>query len=97
MKFLQELMDMGAMDDKPEKHYKYQEEAREHAKTFVSDAKNILNHNSREGTNEEVEKLAMQAAKDYHQSICKAIQRELGQDDNEVNNFDDNTYNDEEY
>jgi predicted metal-dependent hydrolase len=88
MELLKELINEQEYEDygnggNLEKSYKYKDHAKEHAGRFIEDARRILHHNKREGTKDEVEKLAMQAAKDYNEAIVKAIQKELGMEEDE--------------
>ena len=69
-------MEMGEYEEENHKKYDKEEEAKEHARQFLDKASEVLSHNKKEGGDDEVNKLALQFAKDYHEAICDAIQGE---------------------
>lgn len=73
---MQELMEMGEYEEENHRSYDREDEAKEHAKEFLDKAAEVLSHNKKEGSEDEVTKLAMQMAKDYHEAIVDAIQAE---------------------
>jgi len=71
---IKELLEMGEYEEYSHKKYDKGEEAKQHASEFLDKAAEILSHNKKEGSNDEVTKLAQQLAKDYHEAIIDAIQ-----------------------
>lgn len=81
MRFLQELMEMGAyeyeelMKDETEKDYEDENHARDHASEFIARAKKVLKYNKKPGESGDVNSLAKQFAKDYYDSIVEEIDK----------------------
>jgi hypothetical protein len=74
--FIKELIEMGEYEEDSHKKYDKEKEAKRHAREFLDKASEILSHNKKEGSTDEVTKLALQLAKDYHEAIMDAIQHE---------------------
>jgi len=73
MRLIKNLLEMGEYEEEADKEYVDEDEARGHAKEFLDRAAQVLNYNKKEGNDDEIEKLAMQYAKDYYEAICDEI------------------------
>ena len=76
MNFIKDLLEMGEYEEDSHKSYDKEDEAKEHAKEFLDKASEVLSHNKKKGDTDEVTRLALQFAKDYHNAICDAINGE---------------------
>ena len=109
MKIIKDLLEMGEYEEEADKKYVDDTEAKEHAKEFLDRASQVLNYNKKEGGTDEIEKLALQYAKDYHEAICDEIKgkryngrREEEMDDRDMDmddemDMDDMDRRDDEY
>jgi len=73
MKLIKNLLEMGEYEEEADKKYVDDAEAKGHAEEFLDRAAQVLNYNKKEGNDDEIEKLAMQYAKDYYEAICDEI------------------------
>lgn len=74
MSLLKELLsEAHEYEEEMDKEYVDEDEARGHAKEFLDRAAQVLNYNKKEGNDQEIEKLALQYAKDYFEAIADAI------------------------
>lgn len=95
MKLINELLkEMGEYEEDTQEDYVDEEEAKEHAKEFLDRAASVLNYNKKPGDDNEVEKLALQYAKDYFEAICDNIKGTRYKKDGE--NGDDEEVGDED-
>lgn len=71
---IQELLEqMDVEYENREESYVDKDHATDHARQFLDRAKDVLHYNKKEGNSEEVEKLALDYAKNYYESICEEI------------------------
>ena len=74
MKMIKDLLNEAhEYEEEMDKEYVDEDEAKEHAREFLDRASKVLNYNKKEGGDGEIEKLALQYAKDYYEAISDAI------------------------
>lgn len=74
MRLIAELInEANEYEEERDKEYVDDSEAKGHAKEFLDRASQVLNYNKKEGGDAEIEKLALQYAKDYYEAICDEI------------------------